>query len=204
MEELKVKKNDYFERLTKSSEAVGFIIHEPSITDAAMKVVFNPETEEELNCANNLLTFFSDICVVYADTINGVTPVDYRNNSCIDFCVDIINAIKSNTDAELLEKARNEVNPAVIAKFIFDKYRAFTADSDLAIGVITDRCGYNPYTSAALNLRPYLYDAEFFTNELLDIYFNVVQAMDTEEERALSENVVNEFHRLCEQNRQRS
>ncbi len=204
MKNFEILRNEYFERLRACSNVTGFIIFEPNITRYTLKVIFNPETEEEIKSANNLLTFWSDVCSVYTDTMNRLTPVDYQENICIDSCVDIINASKNNTQEELLERLSNEVDPSFIARFIYDKYRAFTADSDLALEVVSERCGYNPFDTSSKDFRPYMYDAEYLIGELIEKYFNLVQAMDTEEEKALSTSIINEFHRLYEQNRQRS
>ena len=203
MENYNLKRKEYFERLSAHPEVTGYAIYDANADRELLNVLFNPETEEDIYHADNILNFWTDLVFVQNQILAGTIKPDYKNNSYIDACVALIAALRCENDKLLFERLCNEKDASVIAKLLYDYYKAYSADADLATEVICERSGHNPFDPNTANTDFFgqYYDAQELLKAVLEEYLRNVYDMSNPEREAFSMEIVSKFHALSEQDR---
>ena len=202
MKNFEDRKKDYLKKINENSEIVESIVNNPSSNQRMIEIILNPQTEKELEIADSVITYFSDLFnIAYRKIKSG--NVNFEDNSYITIVSNLIIAIKNKNEEkvkEINDYLDGLTDPALAARFIFDFYSGFCGDPEGCYEYVAQKAGFDI--------------SDFRQRELYNLYWNKIQEVTKKERKEnidfssddLEKNeqvdatirVMKEFHRLYE------
>ena len=148
MEDFNSRKEQYLEKLRNNTMLVEAIMNKKETNSPeVMRIVFDPQTENELTLAISITTIFADFFDMNFSEGN-TTIEDFSQEPVISLFKNVILALKSNDEKALnviKESLTNNLTPEKIGKMLYNIIVVFVLNKDEAFEYLAEQCGFDMF-----------------------------------------------------------
>ena len=199
MEDFNNRKKQYLEKLRNNTMLVEAIMNKRDTNSPeVMRIVFDPQTENELTLDTSITTLFADI--INMNFSEGNTTIeDFSQEPIISLFKNVILALKSNDEKALntiKESLTNNLTPEKIGKLLYDLIMTFVLNQSEALDYLAEQCGFDTFDYLSSNqFMIYFQQANAKINEMTP-QINFAEKIDVNNQELLEyiKGIVTSFH----------